>query len=350
MRNIFETFLIAVSGALIFNYLHIPLPWMLGSLTAVGAYKIVMAKSLKCPRKLRNTSLVILGYAIGRPFSQDAGLKIIEQLPLMVLVTTITIAASLFIGYIMHKKTGISLASGLLGSVPGGLSQMVVLAEEIAGSSVTIVTFIQTVRLLTVIFTVPFLATHGLAGTENLHNQIVQPQLSGESTEVVSALMFFLIVVVSALGAKYAKLPTPYLLGPILATGFTIIITGIEAPALPSAVIIAAQIVFGVYLGTSINISSISNYPLLLPYAVCGSLAIVSTALAAGYLLNFLGRMPLITGFLSTAPGGMAEMGLTAMQLHADISIIVAYQLFRLLVILIIVPLLLKKFLKNVSL
>ncbi|MNW03830.1 putative ammonia monooxygenase [compost metagenome] len=56
--------------------------------------------------------------------------------------------------------------------------------------------------------------------------------------------------------------------------------------------------------------------------------------------------MSLTTAFLGTAPGGMAEMGLTGAAVGADLSIIVAYQMFRLLFILFIAPLVVKLLLR----
>lgn len=43
-------------------------------------------------------------------------------------------------------------------------------------------------------------------------------------------------------------------------------------------------------------------------------------------LMHFT-HISLVTAFLSTAPGGMAEMGLTAMLLNVDLSVIIAFQL-----------------------
>ena len=48
------------------------------------------------------------------------------------------------------------------------------------------------------------------------------------------------------------------------------------------------------------------------------------------------------TAFLSTAPGGLAEMGITALTVGADISTMTAYQLVRLLFIMLVFPYLAK--------
>ena len=50
----------------------------------------------------------------------------------------------------------------------------------------------------------------------------------------------------------------------------------------------------------------------------------------------------LLTGFLSTAPGGFSEVGVVALALNADVAFIMAYQMFRLFFILLLVPPLLR--------
>ena len=44
------------------------------------------------------------------------------------------------------------------------------------------------------------------------------------------------------------------------------------------------------------------------------------------------------TSFLSTAPGGLTEMGITALTVGANISTMTAYQLTRLLFIMLVFP------------
>ncbi|MCZ8520734.1 AbrB family transcriptional regulator [Paenibacillus mucilaginosus] len=48
------------------------------------------------------------------------------------------------------------------------------------------------------------------------------------------------------------------------------------------------------------------------------------------------------TAFLSTSPGGMTEMGVTASLIGADVTLVVAFQMFRILFILFAVPYLLR--------
>lgn len=75
-------------------------------------------------------------------------------------------------------------------------------------------------------------------------------------------------------------------------------------------------------------------------------MGIVIFSMGIGYLLTLWHPMSFATAFLGAAPGGMTEMGLTGAAVHADLSIIVAYQMFRILFVLFIVPYMVKGLLR----
>ncbi|WP_028547761.1 AbrB family transcriptional regulator [Paenibacillus sp. UNC451MF] len=356
MNRILETILVTFAGGLLFTLLHVPLSWMLGPLTAVLLWSAFTRRRLTWPAGLRNAGLAVLGYGMGLTFTAESARQISSQLPTMLMATVLTIAFSLAAAYVTSRYTGISMASSVIGSIPGGLSQMVVLSEEIEGAETTVVAFMQTIRLLTVIFTVPFLAVHGIAnGVGAVDVSGLSKQGSG-SSGFIDALMawvhdaaarpffFALVVVLMAASAWIAvklRFPTPYFLGPIIAAGI-LTVTGYELPHLPSLLTILAQWSLGIYMGLGIKLSSLSNWKKLLPYSIAGSIAVVAFSLGLSYVFSVVHPISLTTAFLSTSPGGMTEMGVTASLIGADISMVVAYQMFRILFILFIVPYMLR--------
>ncbi|OPZ70448.1 MAG: putative ammonia monooxygenase [Firmicutes bacterium ADurb.Bin456] len=74
----------------------------------------------------------------------------------------------------------------------------------------------------------------------------------------------------------------------------------------------------------------------------------VFCSLGTGYLLTLFHPLSLTTAFLGTSPGGMGEMGLTAVLVGADVSLVAAYQLFRLSFILFVLTILLKRHFQKV--
>ncbi|AJY77682.1 hypothetical protein VN24_12025 [Paenibacillus beijingensis] len=323
--------------------LHLPISWMLGPLTAVVCWKAVTGRKLHWPVGLRNSGQLLLSYSMGLSFTIESARQIAGQLPVMLGSTIMMVGLSLGVAYLIAARTGIGSMSSMMGSIPGGLSQMVPLSQEIQGAEPAIVTFMQTIRMLTVIITVPFLAIHGLAGAEQIHGVQNGPFAGDLSDKQVSGASWAVIVLlpIAGMAAARLKIPTPWILGPLLVSAvFTA--AGWPMPHLPKPFIIFAQLCIGIYLGLGIKLDTIGALRRLLPYSLAGACIIVTFSLALSYLLSLVYPMSLVTAFLSTAPGGLAEMGVTAITVHADVSIVSSYQLFRLLFILLIVPYMLK--------
>ncbi|NYE06867.1 membrane AbrB-like protein [Bacillus niacini] len=157
INRFYITLFIASLGGIFFSLLGIPIPWMLGPMTAV----LISSKSRGFqglwPRQIRDAGLVLLGYSIGLSLTKTALIQIFGKLPLMLLLTIILIAFCSGIAFFVSKLSGIGYPTVLTGSIPGGLSQMITFAEEAKGIDLTVVTFLQVTRVIIIIFSVPFL-------------------------------------------------------------------------------------------------------------------------------------------------------------------------------------------------
>lgn len=342
--RLIETIFIAFAGGGIFTVMHFPLAWMLGPLTAVLFWQVTTKRKLYWPVGLRNGGQLLLGYSMGLSFTVQSARQITAQLPSMFFSTVLMIGFGLAVAYFMSRYTGINLPSSVMGTTPGGLSQMVLLSEEIKGAEPTIVTFMQTIRMLTVVFMVPSLAIHGLPGSDS--GSPMPLEFSAEASSAGLSLPSILIVAatvlfVAVLAAKY-RFPTPWILGPLM-TSAVFTVTGWVPPHLPHALIIAAQCSLGIYLGLGIKLNTLGNWRRLLPFSLAAGISIVAFALVIAYVLSLIYPMSLVTAFLSIAPGGLPEMGVTAHTVNADVSMVAAYQLFRVFFILFIVPFILRR-------
>jgi membrane AbrB-like protein len=135
--------------------------------------------------------------------------------------------------------------------------------------------------------------------------------------------------------AKYIRVPTPYLIAPVIGTA-ALVLSGIEAPALPYVVIALAQVCVGIRMGMAVEVSSLANVRKLLTINFISVIVVILALLGIDYVLSRISSISLVTAFISTAPGGITEMGLTALMVHADLSTVIAFQLFRLMFVLLI--------------
>jgi membrane AbrB-like protein len=340
-------FILAAGGGVLFYFLQIPLAWMLGPLSFVVIWGQLRKQQQTFPLSVRNAALVVLGYLIGKAFTVEAAAQIVAQLPVMLLVTVLILLMSLLLGYITHRKTGISFTTGMLGSVPGGFSQMVLMSEEIEGADVSVVSFMHTIRLLSVVFIVPYLATQAVGGfsASGVNIDATANALISWTPIPGRAFPVLIFSLIAALLANKVNLPTPFLMGPILA-GAALSLAGVSCPSLPVWLTILCQISVGAYMGVKIELASLSNWRILTTYTLLGVAAVIAASLGIAFMLSSHYGYSNVTTFLSMAPGGIAEMSVTGIALGADLSVIASYQIFRLFFILLLTPLLFRRWLK----
>ncbi|GBG07535.1 putative AbrB family transcriptional regulator [Paenibacillus agaridevorans] len=136
------------------------------------------------------------------------------------------------------------------------------------------------------------------------------------------------------------KLPTAPLLGPLFGTALLQIV-GLSGPELPPIVLIAAQICIGAFLGLLFKPAEFTNRFKTLALALASSLLLILGTYLQSLILSADESMSLLTALLSLAPGGMDQMSIIAHETEADVSIVVVYQLFRLLfMFFVVIPLL----------
>ena len=325
-------FLLAALGGYLFSILHIPLPWTLGPLVIAVLWKSILKKPVYWPKKMRNTGIVFLGYMMGSPFTPAVAGQVLYQLPAMLTITLILIFLCLGTGYIAGRYTGVGLANSVIGSIPGGLSQMSIICEETEGTEISVVTLMQTVRVITVVFVVPLLALHGISGQVAPTRHIT---MSLGLNDAAMLAIFFVFIFVLIKLAEWLKMHNIYVIVPVTATAL-LVMSGFTAPPLPAPLVSLAQIFVGIRMGADVDFCSLENWKTIVLSSLLSVLAVIFALLGIAYLLSQLCSMSLITAFISMAPGGMSEMGLTALIANADLPTVVSYQLFRLLFLLIV--------------
>lgn len=340
------TAIVALTGGYLFQLIDMPVPWLLGSLSAVLLYNQGLKKPTYWPFKLREIAQIILGYVMGCSFTPEAGLGIVKSLPAMFFSNIMMAGFTILSGYYVSRLAGIPSPSCILGSIPGGITQMILLCDDIEDSDVTIVAFMQTVRIITVVFAVPFLVLHSVSPEVVA---ITARNLPGSDSSSMPFWFLAFFIPLAALGGmlgKKLRFPTPYLLGSLL-TIAVLSLFGVAVPQMPSWLVVASQVSFGAYFGNSMKMESLQNWKRMLSLSLLSSGALIAVTFLMGYLLTRMYPVDLLSIFLALAPGGMTEMAITAITVNAVLTTVTSYQLFRILFINLIIPPFLKRILVN---
>ena len=341
------SFIAAFIGGWLFTLIHAPIPWLLGPMTALLLVSRIKKMTFIWPKALRDTGLVIVGYSIGLSFTYEAFADIVKHLPSMLLLTCFIILMCSCIAFLVSKISGIDYPTALTSSIPGGLSQIVVFAEEVKAINITVVTFFHVTRVILVVFLFPFLVfssafTEKEAEVINDFSPVNNHQWDG----LFPSIFFFAVIcVIAAKLAKKWRVPAPFFLGPVFAV-MVLTLFGLEGPELPVELLDVSKFLVGGYIGLLLKTEKLVNKKKMIPLAVISSVLLICTTLACSVFLANQHNLSYITSFLSLAPGGMDQMGIIAHEVNADLSTVASFQLFRMLFIYIAIPPMLRLVLK----
>ncbi len=333
---------IGIVGGGCFNLLQLPLPWVLGPLVFLLIWKVATKKNTAVSYTLRNVSFLILGIQLGNTFTASTFSLITPYTISYTLLSCTLITIALINAYLITKWIDVRPDTSMLGSIPGGLSASIALSESL-GSNTVLVTVFHTVRLLSVLFIIPFAATHFFyEGTGSSTVSMLGDSGTGEPWTILIYIGAFFVSKVFQ-----NKVPAAFVMIPMIVTGT---LQAIQFPMylLPMLLFIGAQVTLGVYLGYKISLQDVIKAG-----KYCGvyfglSIVLIIFSFLLGYIFSLITGLNLATSILSIAPGGLIEMALTAQSVGGDTSIVSSLQMIRLLLIVIVVPIVLQKLLPKI--
>lgn len=343
MLNRLLLFIMALCLGQMLVKLHIPIPFLLGGLlTALACKTFARRTQVSWPKRWREYALMIAGYGIGSTFTTDTWNNFLAELAGVAEATVVIMAASIALAFITAKIARENLKSCIMGMLPGGMTLTMLLCEEDKKVNPNVVMVMQIIRLLGVVVAVPFLVIW-----------LLNAQVTGSSVALPNhgGVHWFVFVPLSILGffiAKKVHLPTPRLLGPILATAaFAVYTEGVQP--VPFWLMAPAQVSIGLFMGMQLDADRIIKTKKMVPFILIGTAILIFVSVSMAKVLSARYGFSLVTAFLAMAPGGIAEMSLAGMSMGENVSIILTYQLVRVLAINIFIPPLLAWWFKEKS-
>ncbi len=325
--NRFLLFLSAICLGSLLVRLRIPIPFLLAGMVCGLLCKTFARRAqVTWPFRWREAALLVAGYGIGENIDIGTWQNFLSQ-SLGVLEATLSIfLASILIAFISAKLIHEDLASCMLGMFPGGLTLSMLMVEEDKSLNPNIVTVMQVIRLFGVVLSVPFMVIY-LLDAKISGSTIAMPNLGGYHW-----LIFLPLSILGAFLARKLRLPTPTLLGSILATAGFAVVCGRVQPV-PAYLMAPAQVSIGLFMGLRLDGERVMRARSAIPCVVAGTAILIAISVAMAHVLSRRYGFTLITAFLAMAPGGTTEMALSGMSMKEDVSVILTYQLVRLLIV-----------------
>lgn len=310
-------------GGALFAWLHTPLPWMLGPIFAVGACNLAGA-GFSPPIAIRRGGQWVVGAVLGLYFTPDAVARMSALGPVLTIATIVIILFGWGFCWALIRFARADPATAFFGGAIGGASEMLVQGERHGGSG-QLISAGHTLRLIIVITLIPFgMAALGVHGDDAWLPPPMPVSLPG---------LLVLAAFTGAAGfvAQRSRLPNAWVLGPLFCAA-ALACFDLSLTALPRPVINIGQLLLGVAIGSRFAPDFFRVAPRYLAVVATSSVAGVGLALLLAWGLSSLSGLRVATLLLAVAPGGVAEMALTAKVLQLGVPVVTAFQVTRVVV------------------
>jgi membrane AbrB-like protein len=263
----------------------------------------------------------------------------------------LSVVFSLLSGLVIWKFSRTDMITSFFATAPGGIVAMPSLADD-AGANTGVVSIVQTMRVFLVVMIIPLIAATWIAPvvnhtTTNVGIITTAPQF--ELGHLVGTILLFLVAWGGKFIGKKLKFPSPVLIGGMLSVAIVqslyILIVGTELLIWwPAIILIIAQVLMGASIGSRFQRSMFQGIGKVILVAFISTIGLIIAMLLCAFIVSYITGIPLITSVLAFAPGGIAEMAATAIVLDADSTFVVAVQVLRIVVVLLVLPPIFKLF------
>jgi len=317
--------LIAFAGGLIAAFLSVPLPYMLGGIAAPMIAAMVGAPIARPSKYIVTPMRITLGVLLGSAITPELFDRIPEVATTLAMLPAFIVVSAVLGTYYHERVAGYSREAAYFCSLPGGLHVMSLYAEE-RGIDIRIVSLAHALRITFVVI----LATL----VTSLVWDLPEMRITNLADSIAEANLWDLIVLcISGLAGwaigRRIGISGSEIVGPMICSAL-LHIAGITSAKPPVEMIIAAQVVLGAYIGSRFVGEKVGVLFSAIYFAFGHVCLMLCIAVCFAFLLNLMVAVPMITGMLAFAPGGMSEIGLITLALGLDVGFVTTIHLFRL--------------------
>ena len=319
----------ALGGALC-AWLGTPLPWMIGSILAMASFQMAGAGLEPLPGG-RDAGMLVVGVSLGLYFTVPVLREVATYWPWFVFLGFAAIGFGAASALVLMKLAKVDRATAYFGSMPGGASEMATMGEKY-GALTDRVAFAHSFRMLVVVTAIPVSITlAGFSATDEYRPVTVPFEPVGLAILLSAAAMAGFL-------AKKLRAPTAYTMGPLFLT-IALTASGVQLSSVPTVLTNAAQVLLGCALGARFDRGFLAVAPRFAAALLPSIAVMIGLAALVGWLISATSGAYLGTALLSAAPGGIAEMSITAKVLRIGVAFVTAAHVVRyLIVVLFTVP------------
>ena len=329
---------IALGGAAVASAVGVPAAALLGATLAV-TLAVALRFDARVPAPLRDLGFATIGVTLGVGITPDF-LADLARFPVSLGALAVTVLATIVAGrLVLRHRFAVERDTATLAMSPGALSYTLALAtaEGAGHRDVTAITVIQSLRLLLITLLLPPVVSLADGTVPATAAAPVVPALALP----ISALLVALAWAVG-IGCRALRLPAPFLVSGVLVSGIGHGFGWLEGRPAASLTFLGFAIA-GAVIGS--RFASVTGHALrrhLAAGAAAAALALTVSGVAAVAVARHLG-LPFGQVWVAFAPGGVEAMSAMALALDYDPVYVATHHIFRLVLLMALLPVLLRR-------
>jgi membrane AbrB-like protein len=299
---------------------QVPLAWVLGPMIATAACSIG-GLSVYAPVAGRRFGQLTIGTSIGLTISSTVLATIVQWLPVMVGTALVAMLTGAFLSIPYAKLAGIDRKTAYFAMMPGGMSEMSNIGAR-AGAEAEPIALAQALRVAMLVLMIPPLII-----ALDIHGSILD---RSEATMLgAGQTLTALVLGMAGVGlAQLARLNNPWMIGAVVCTGAAAA-SALLVGRIPVWLFYFGQFMIGLAIGARFKRENVLRLPRLFGSSVLFVVLLSGALSLYAFGLSRLTGLDLATAALGSAPGGFAEMSVTAQTLHLSVGFVTAFHVVR---------------------
>lgn len=334
----------AAGCGLLFRYLQLPAPYLLGSMLGVWTIAATLRplrRLLRVPRWFHIFVVLGVGVIVGGLFAPGT---LAQMLTWIYTVTAMLVASVLATaaGYLyLTRRRGYDPALALFCALPGGQAEVILISREYVDKDY-VVALCHLVRVVFIFCSVPFALALLLGDGAVESSNRVLAGLPGVADLGYSTLLQFAAVAVAGFAiARLLRTPIPFLLGPMLLSMGLHLAEVIEIPRI-SEFVLLAQISVGGAVGARLGQVEFGVLAGHLRDALVNVVLVTAIFVGSAYLIASWVGFEFVDVMLAFVPGGLYEITLLSLIFGFDVAFVAIHHSVRMLSLLFALPWLLR--------
>ena len=326
--------LISLPGALLADFLKIPLAWFLGPMVFTSLASL-LGLQLKMPRVVLSLILILLGLYIGNYIDKNLFSQMHQWLWTSLIMLLYIIFSVLFVSKYLQKYSKYEKKTSIFSAAPGALGPLLILAED-EKSDLSHVATSHLIRLIIIITIFPFIVNSFYEGeTVKLSESVIENQ------NIIHLLILILASIILIYLFNKLKVPAALLSGTLVASGF-LQITELASYKISADIIDYCLLILGASVGCRFANKTFTEIGKNAFHSFVATFFLVIFGMLAAYIASLVIDKNFFTLLLSYCPGGIYEVAVIAIFFNLDPEFVSFHHIIRLLMILFIVPIILR--------